>query len=268
MIGCDAGVLLPALYIGLVAGEYEDLSEAGERAVAWVPGPGQDSARPGAGYRLARPRWVNPAKLADRGLHLLPRASGMIGVGESQIPQGDTHELAQFALFEERAPARGPCQCWRGRMRPWRSGALEACGVVDRLVLVSDGGPAVAGTCPGSPVGCPPCSFGGTGQGCGEGVGEVADVVGVDGPPVSVGAVAGDEGGGASGAGGDWGGAAGLGLDVDHAERFVDGRGDHEVGAVQAGGQFVMAAPADEVHVGVDAEPLGGGEGMFPFGLA
>jgi hypothetical protein len=34
----ETGMLLPALYIGLVAGEYEDLSEAGERAVAWALG--------------------------------------------------------------------------------------------------------------------------------------------------------------------------------------------------------------------------------------
>jgi hypothetical protein len=39
----EAGLLLPALYIGLVAGEYEDLSEAGERAVAWALGLSEDS---------------------------------------------------------------------------------------------------------------------------------------------------------------------------------------------------------------------------------
>jgi hypothetical protein len=39
----ETGMLLPALYIGLVAGEYEDLSEVGERAVAWALGLDEDS---------------------------------------------------------------------------------------------------------------------------------------------------------------------------------------------------------------------------------
>jgi len=39
----DTAVLLPALYIGLVAGEYEELSDAGERAVAWALGLSEDS---------------------------------------------------------------------------------------------------------------------------------------------------------------------------------------------------------------------------------
>lgn len=39
----DAAVLLPALYIGLVAGDYEELAEAGERAVAWALGLSEDS---------------------------------------------------------------------------------------------------------------------------------------------------------------------------------------------------------------------------------
>jgi hypothetical protein len=36
--------LLPALYITLVAGEFEELSQAGERAVAWALGLAEDSA--------------------------------------------------------------------------------------------------------------------------------------------------------------------------------------------------------------------------------
>jgi hypothetical protein len=39
----DPIVLLPALYAALVAGEYEDLSEAGERAEAWALGLSPDS---------------------------------------------------------------------------------------------------------------------------------------------------------------------------------------------------------------------------------
>ena len=39
----DPAVLLPALYAGLVAGGHEDLSDAGERAVAWALGLSEDS---------------------------------------------------------------------------------------------------------------------------------------------------------------------------------------------------------------------------------
>ena len=39
----EAGMLLPALYIGLVAGEHENLADAGERAVAWALGLSEDS---------------------------------------------------------------------------------------------------------------------------------------------------------------------------------------------------------------------------------
>ena len=39
----DPAVLLPALYAGLVAGDHEDLSDAGERAVAWALGLSEDS---------------------------------------------------------------------------------------------------------------------------------------------------------------------------------------------------------------------------------
>jgi hypothetical protein len=39
----DPVVLLPALYAGLVAGDNEDLSDAGERAVAWALGLSDDS---------------------------------------------------------------------------------------------------------------------------------------------------------------------------------------------------------------------------------
>ncbi|HET9898961.1 MAG TPA: hypothetical protein VFQ44_28900 [Streptosporangiaceae bacterium] len=40
----ETAVLLPALYITLVAGEFEELSQAGERAVAWALGLAEDSA--------------------------------------------------------------------------------------------------------------------------------------------------------------------------------------------------------------------------------
>ena len=39
----DPAVLLPALYAGLVASDHEDLSDAGERAVAWALGLSEDS---------------------------------------------------------------------------------------------------------------------------------------------------------------------------------------------------------------------------------
>jgi len=53
----EAAVLLPALYIGLVAGEHEDLSEAGERAVAWALWLSEDSPLiPVADVLLVAPR--------------------------------------------------------------------------------------------------------------------------------------------------------------------------------------------------------------------
>ena len=42
-VRADAAVLLPALYIGLVAGEYEELALAADRAVAWALGLAGDS---------------------------------------------------------------------------------------------------------------------------------------------------------------------------------------------------------------------------------
>lgn len=86
----DAAVLLPALYIGLVAGEYEELSQAGERAVAWALGLGEDSALipvadvlltapergldpdTALGHLFGIPAFAGPVRAEDRGWHSWP----------------------------------------------------------------------------------------------------------------------------------------------------------------------------------------------------
>nr|WP_256117002.1 hypothetical protein [Streptomyces sp. MnatMP-M27] len=73
----------------------------------------------------------------------------------------------------------------------------------------------------------------------------VGEVVGGDEPAGGVGAGRFDGAGGAVGGGGYGRGAAGHGFEVDHAEGRAYGRGDHEVGAAEAGGQFFVVAPAD-----------------------
>ena len=83
-------MLLPALYIGLVAGEYEDLSQAGDRAVAWALGLGEDSPLipvtdvlltapqrgldPGTalGHLLGIPAFTDPVRAGDRHWHSWP----------------------------------------------------------------------------------------------------------------------------------------------------------------------------------------------------
>ncbi len=86
----DAAVLLPALYIGLVAGEYEELSQAGDRAVAWALGLGEDSPLilvtdvlltapqrgldPGTtlGHLFGIPAFTDPVRAGDRHWHSWP----------------------------------------------------------------------------------------------------------------------------------------------------------------------------------------------------
>ena len=89
----DAALLLPALYAGLVAGEYEDLSEAGERSVAWALGLSEDSplvpvtdvllAAPQRGldpdtvlgHLLGVPAFTDPVRAQDRHWHSWPGAA-------------------------------------------------------------------------------------------------------------------------------------------------------------------------------------------------
>jgi hypothetical protein len=86
----ETAVLLPALYIALVAGEFEELSQAGERAVAWALGLAEDSALvpvtdvlltapqrgldPGTalGHLLGIPAFADPVAAGDRQWHSWP----------------------------------------------------------------------------------------------------------------------------------------------------------------------------------------------------
>jgi hypothetical protein len=86
----ETAVLLPALYIALVSGEFEELSQAGERAVAWALGLAEDSALvpvtdvlltapqrgldPDAalGHLLGIPAFADPVAAGDRQWHSWP----------------------------------------------------------------------------------------------------------------------------------------------------------------------------------------------------
>jgi len=88
----DAVVLLPALYAGLVAGDYEELAGAGERSVAWALGLGEDSplvpvtdvllAAPQRGlgpdavlgHLFGVPAFTEPVRAEDRRWHSWPGA--------------------------------------------------------------------------------------------------------------------------------------------------------------------------------------------------
>ena len=86
----ETAVLLPALYVTLVAGEFEELAQAGERAVAWALGLAGDSAlipvtdvlltAPQRGldpdtalaHLLAIPAFTEPVRPEDRRWHSWP----------------------------------------------------------------------------------------------------------------------------------------------------------------------------------------------------
>jgi hypothetical protein len=86
----ETGVLLPALYIALVAGEFEELELAGERAVAWALGLAGDSALVPVtdvlltaaqrgldpdttlGHLLGIPAFAGPVAAGDRHWHSWP----------------------------------------------------------------------------------------------------------------------------------------------------------------------------------------------------
>ncbi len=96
-VRADPVVLLPALYAALVAADHEDLSEAGERAVAWAVGLAGDSplipvtdvllAAPERGldadatlaHLFAIPAFSQPVRAQDRGWHSWP-GTGLPGL--------------------------------------------------------------------------------------------------------------------------------------------------------------------------------------------
>ncbi len=105
-VRADPVVLLPALYAALVAADHEDLSEAGERAVAWAVGLAAGSplipvtdvllAAPERGldadatlaHLFAIPAFSQPVRAQDRGWHSWPGTDlpGLaFGLGYPQI---------------------------------------------------------------------------------------------------------------------------------------------------------------------------------------
>jgi len=86
----ETAVLLPALYIALVAGEFEELARAGERAVAWALGLAEDSSLvpvtdvlltapqrgldpdTALGHLFAIPAFTDPVQPGDRQWHSWP----------------------------------------------------------------------------------------------------------------------------------------------------------------------------------------------------
>jgi hypothetical protein len=120
-VRADPVVLLPALYAGLVAGDDEDLSQAGERAVAWALGLAEDSALvpvtdvllaaaqrglgPDAalGHLFAIPAFTTPAAPQDRHWHSWP-GTALIGLAfELGYPQVITRENKVIQLSRDGA---------------------------------------------------------------------------------------------------------------------------------------------------------------------
>ena len=130
----ETAVLLPALYIALVAGEYEELAQAGERAVAWALGLAEDSPLipvadvlltapqrgldPDAalGHLLAIPAFADPVRPGDRQWHSWPGTaltSLAFELGHTQVITRDSKVIrvdpdqaaaleAQVRRFEEK----------------------------------------------------------------------------------------------------------------------------------------------------------------------
>jgi hypothetical protein len=133
----DAAVLLPPLYIGLVASEFEQLSEAGERAVAWALGLSEDSPLiPVTDVLLAAPpRGLDPETTlghlfgvpafteyrADR-----PGVRPGLLAGRHPRRQGDPRSMARPARALRVAAAAVPDA-------PASPGPAEAAAAMDRL---------------------------------------------------------------------------------------------------------------------------------------
>ena len=133
-VRADSALLLPALYAGLVASDHEDLSDAGERSVAWALGLADDSplvpvtdvllvapergldVDTALGHLFGIPAFTGQVRAEDRGWHSSP-GSALTGLAfELGYPQvitrkGKTIRLgrggsaameAQFRRFEEK----------------------------------------------------------------------------------------------------------------------------------------------------------------------
>jgi len=119
----ETAVLLPALYIALVAGEYEELAQAGERAVAWALGLAEDSPLipvtdvlltapqrgldPDAalGHLLAIPAFAGPVAAGDRQWHSWPGTELISLAFELGYPQVLTRDSKVLRVDRDQAAA-------------------------------------------------------------------------------------------------------------------------------------------------------------------
>jgi len=119
----ETAVLLPALYIALVAGEFEELAQAGERAVAWALGLAEDSALvpvtdvlltapqrgldpdTALGHLLAIPAFAGPVAAADRQWHSWPGTELISLAFELGYPQVLTRDSKVIRVDRDQAAA-------------------------------------------------------------------------------------------------------------------------------------------------------------------
>jgi hypothetical protein len=118
-VRADAAVLLPALYIGLVAGDYEELADAGDRAVAWALGLSEDSPLvpvtdmlltapqhgPGPdtvlGHLFGMPAFTEPVRPEDRHWHSWPGTELIDLAFELGYPQVITRDSKVIRLDQD-----------------------------------------------------------------------------------------------------------------------------------------------------------------------
>ena len=119
----ETAVLLPALYIALVAGEFEELAQAGERAVAWALGLAGDSplvpvtdvlltaAQRGLdpdtalAHLLAIPAFAEPVRPEDRRWHSWPGTELIALAFELGYPQVLTRDSKVLRVGPDQAAA-------------------------------------------------------------------------------------------------------------------------------------------------------------------
>ncbi len=119
----ETAVLLPALYIALVAGEFEELAQAGERAVAWALGLARDSALvpvtdvlltaaqrgldpdTALAHLLAIPAFAEPVRPEDRRWHSWPGTELISLAFELGYPQVLTRDSKVLRVDPDQAVA-------------------------------------------------------------------------------------------------------------------------------------------------------------------
>jgi hypothetical protein len=119
----ETAALLPALYIALVAGEFQELAQAGDRAVAWALGLAEDSALvpvtdvlltapqrgldPDAalGHLLGIPAFADPVTAGDRQWHSWPGTEMISLAFELGYPQVITLDSKVIRVDRDQAAA-------------------------------------------------------------------------------------------------------------------------------------------------------------------